>query len=254
MASWAHRRQLGILFILLLFIAGIAVGLYSFIAPAPSCSDGTKNQDEINVDCGGVCERVCKEEAAPLVIIWSKVLKVNEGKYDAAAFVENPNTGFGIKKIQYSFKVYDSENILVAEKRAETFINPRERFVVFLPNIDTGKRIPTRAFVEFEEPFWQRLPVDDIASKVNIENKEFRAEVSPLLTADVVNVSPSGLSGVDVHAVISDAEGNALGVSRTWVGAIARGERKQIVFTWPVPFERPPVLTQLYLRVNQTRR
>ena len=43
----------------------------------PNCSDNIQNQNEIGVDCGGECVRVCALEATDLVLLWTRTLDID---------------------------------------------------------------------------------------------------------------------------------------------------------------------------------
>ena len=169
--SWALRRQLLILFIILLFLVGFGALFFWITRPTLSCFDKKMNQDEIGIDCGGSCDRFCADSMRNPVVRWSRVLAVRSGWVDAVAFIENPNPSGGLREMEYVFRLYDAKNSPVAEKRGRTFLNPGEKFALYEPNIAVGTTIPVRAYLEISEPqdgFLWRKPSIQIG-KPNLE-------------------------------------------------------------------------------------
>ena len=79
--------------------------------PRESCSDGIRNQNEEDVDCGGICRNACVP-VAKYELSTSSAGFVEAGaanKYDLYGEVINPNNDFGSNEFQYSFKIKDDE-------------------------------------------------------------------------------------------------------------------------------------------------
>ncbi|MBI5004932.1 MAG: hypothetical protein HZC04_01990 [Candidatus Lloydbacteria bacterium] len=250
MASWSTKRQLlylGIVFGTLLLIGSFS--LYKALNPAPSCTDGKQNQNETGIDCGGVCSNACVSGVLPLITLWSRVLPAGEGAYDAAGFIENPNLNAGIPAIAYTFKLYDKDNILVAEKSGKTFVNPNERFTLFESGIETGRRIPLRAFLEFQPgPQWKQ----SMAQKppLVVQNKKFTSGDKPLLEADVVNRSFDPQPNVIVVATLFDSNDNVFAASKTVINRLVPDAPEAIFFTWPKALSENPARIEIVPRVS----
>ena len=132
MSSWRTNRKI----FYLLIVSGLFFGIFTFIYVAfihkpASCFDNRQNLGEIGVDCGSPCDRVCPLEVTPIIQHWARFFKVNDRKYDTAALIENPNFGFGLKNMSYTFTLYDSDNHVIVSKTDSTFVNPRESFILF---------------------------------------------------------------------------------------------------------------------------
>ncbi len=252
MVSWATRRKLlysGSFFVVALIVLGF---VFSNFKTKPSCFDGKKNQDEFGIDCGGGCQAVCREEVSDLVTLWSRVFKVAEGRYDAVALVQNPNFSFGVKELPYIFKVYDGANILITEKRGKTFSNSNEKFLVFLPDIETGRRLPSKAFIEFEDFKWQRVSGDEQPKnfKLAIEDKDFKEDPLPRLQALAINNGATAQKNISLQAALLDESGNAFAASSSFISELEAFSRRNIYFTWPTPFGKKPYVIDIYARVN----
>ncbi|MEK9179526.1 MAG: hypothetical protein AAB893_03605, partial [Patescibacteria group bacterium] len=172
MSSWSVKRQATYLAIVLAFFGVIFVLVYLvFLRRPASCTDGLQNQTELGVDCGGVCEKVCAVEVSPLIKEWARLFKIGEGKYDVAALIQNPNFNLGLKRLDYTFKIYDRDNLFITEKSGSVFVNARDKFVIFETNLDTGKRIPINAIVEFKpDLLWSRVYPKFSKLQITVQN------------------------------------------------------------------------------------
>lgn len=234
MLSWSVRRRLIYLAIALVVVAIMLVAAFIVFQKPPSCSDGQQNGDELGVDCGGSCPGVCTTEITPLKILWYRLFNLGPGKYDAAALVKNPNLKHSAGEINYIFRLWDKDNLLINSKRGKVFANPKEDLVIFVSRIDAGKKIPARVSFEFEDsPLWQK--VDRVPPTLAFSNKRFANEPFPRLVATVKNDSLVTLRAVDVFAVLSDADQNAVAVSSTFLDELPAGESREVSFTWPAP-------------------
>ncbi|MBI2046126.1 MAG: hypothetical protein HYT28_01755 [Parcubacteria group bacterium] len=250
MVSWSARRQL--LYLSAVFGGLLLLGsfsLYKALNPLPSCTDNKQNQNETGVDCGGVCPNACISDVRPLITLWSRVLPAGEGMYDAVGFIENPNVHAGIPAIAYTFKLYDKENLLVAERSGKTFINPNERFIVFSGGIRTGTRIPSRAFLMFQtDPVWGQS--SEQKPPLALQNMKFTAGSHPLIEAAILNRSFSPQKNVIVTAALFDNSGNVFAASETIVNRILPDTSESVFFTWPKAFDGAPAKIEIMPRVN----
>jgi hypothetical protein len=237
MLSWSVRRRLIYLAIALIVVAIAVVATFIALQKPPSCSDGKQNQDELGVDCGGSCPGVCITEITPLKILWYRLFDLGPGKYDVAALVKNPNLKHGATEIKYIFRLWDKDNLLINSKTGTAFANPKEDLIIFASRVDVGKKIPVRISFELEDsPLWQKI--DRVPPQLIFSNKRFANEPTPRLVATVKNDSITTLSGVEVYAILSDADQNAVAVSSTFLEELPGGESREVSFTWPSPFQK----------------
>lgn len=251
MSVWSTRRQLTFFVFIVIFLAAVAAGALIWRWPRPSCQDGIKNQSELGVDCGGPpaggCQAVCPNEARAARVLWARVLPLGTGVYDLAALVENPNSGLALESLPYAFRFTDQNNLFINRVNGTLALAPLEQFVIFASNVDVGRRLPTRAFVDFTgAPIWRRASEKPF---VSVSDSRFTMNPSPLLVAKVKNDSLKDYSGVTVAAVLSDSLRNALAASATLVESLPAGETREISFSWPRPFSTEPVFFDLYPHV-----
>jgi Mg-chelatase subunit ChlD len=237
--NWATKRKLQYFGIIVaVIIVFFVIPFYIFIYKAPTCFDGMKNGDELGIDCGGACRLLCSAEIAKPISKWDpRIFKVSQDTYSVIAYLENPNPTAEALHAPYSFKLYDKDGVLITERKGETFIPKGQIFAVYEGNFSVGERVPTRATFSFTgDLVWTK----NLASvpKLSVTNKALSHEdVSPRVDARITNESLDPVTNIELVAIIFDGAGNAIGASRTLAEILNSGESRQLVFTWPQPFE-----------------
>lgn len=205
---------------------------------APTCIDGKQNGKELGIDCGGTCALVCPFQANDIKIVWTRVFKVVDGRYNAVAYLQNQNTNFASAKVHYKFRFSDKNNIYVGSREGDTYVPTGGNFVVFEPAIDTGSEVPVFTTFEFtEKPIWFNVPDNTIQEfKVVSSNISLANEMtSPILTATLKNISLFQIQNLKIVTILYDKSGNAINASSTLLNTINGGETLPIIFTWPEP-------------------
>lgn len=250
-SSWASARKTAYTISAVMFFIVIGVGIYFLhYYKAPTCTDGKQNQNEEGVDCGGSCAVTCAASVADPIILWSRTFPVTHGLYNAVAYIENPNSNLGVKMVTYRFKLYDEQNILVAERVGKAFIAPNERFAIFEPRINTGERIPKRTFFEFIKfSDWTKLNKE--MPKILVRGEKFsNINVSPRVDATLQNGTIIDIAGINVVAIVYDKNDNAMAVSSTQVDKLKADSSYDVAFTWDVPFPSEPSRVEIIPRVD----
>ncbi len=247
--DWRTKRQIIAFLVVFLFVGSIAGVIVYLQWPKPTCTDNKQNQDEEGVDCGGPCGP-CVSNPKSIAVLWTRAMKIDEHTYEAASLIENPNLFYGLPLVKYNFKLYDSQNILVATREGQTFINPQDKFVVFETKIDTGRRDASKAVMEIEPlSDWQYIKKEKpsiIVSKKNFSN----GPPFPVASANLYNESLFPVKNIYAYIVLSDKDGNAMAVSSTKVESISGESNKEITFTWPASFNEIPSTSEIYTRIN----
>jgi len=221
--------------IALIVIAVIALvaGIFAFFAlyERPSCMDGKQNQDEEGIDCGGACSKLC---VAPRVsALWTRSVRVAPGVYHAVAMVQNPETGAGTRALPYTFSLYDSENVLVAERDGTMVLEPGEVIPLFEANVITGERVPVRTLVSFGRAEWNRT--ERTANPLAVGSVSLDAE-NLQVSVRVSNTSAVPVSKATLTALIYGEGDILVAASETVVTGIPARGVKDAVFTWQEPF------------------
>jgi len=247
MSLWATRKKFTYLSLVFLFILIVIVlPIYFFTKKEPTCFDGRKNQSERGVDCGGECQRLCPADESQPIILWTRAFKVADDLYSAVAKVENPNIDAEAKNVQYALKLYDSNNVLVAEKIGSADIPPYRSFYVFEGGIFVGDRIPARSALEFKSNLdWKKS--SDRSNDMRILGSIVDSEPKPRVNAIIKNESFEVQKNVAVTVVIFDTSNKAIAASKTYIDSLDRNTEEEIVFTWLLPFEKAVGRTEFYI-------
>ncbi len=245
--SWAWRRRL--IYLSILFILfGVPTGIYLTRAlyVAPTCFDGRQNQGEVGVDCGGPCQLLCYAESIPPIVHWARIFKVGEGIYIAAAYIENPNEAAQAVNKPYEMKVYDREGIPIFTRQGVVSLDPREFTAIVETGILLNQSEASRVQFDWlgEAEGWVRATAEPLAltvSNVAIQTSTTTQRV----TATLSNPTLQTFRNFDVSAIVYDASGNAVGVSKTFVDRLDPSAAKDVVFSWPRPFPAVAVEAQV---------
>lgn len=255
MASWSTRRQLTYFFGFFAVVIAAAAFFASALWPRPSCGDGRRNQGELGIDCGGLCSAVCSNEAQVARALWVRVLPIGSprfgeaGAYDLVGFVRNPNSNLVAINLPYELRFVDSSNTLINTLKGEVSLWPNEDYPIFIPNINVGKRVPTRAYLTFTGlPRWERST--STRPILTVLGATFIGEPTPVIKARLVNNSPKPVAKVEILVLLSDNEHNVFASNSTFIEQLNPEESKEFSFTWPRPFSSPPTFTEFYTHVE----
>jgi hypothetical protein len=236
--TWAGRRQaiysgVGAIIVLILLIA-----LYEtfFTAPA-TCFDGKQDGTETGVDCGGnTCSLLCADRAHPPIVEWARSFQTNPGSYSAVAYVQNNNAGEGAaaRSVPYSFKLYDANNILVAERDGTTDLPPLQNIPVTESNINVGNGMVAHTLFEFTSnppAVWNKV-LSGSYPQLSISQPTHNADYSKL-SAVLINNNVSDVKTVSVVAILYDQSDTAIATSKSIIPSVAGKSQQSVVFTWP---------------------
>lgn len=238
--TWASRRQ--VLYLLgTLIVVGVLFGipLFVFFYEEPTCRDGVQNGLEEGVDCGGACDTVCDFRAVEPIIHWAQEFQVTPGVYTSVALVENANDAYETVSVPYVFRLYDSKNVFVTERKGNLYLPPHTIVPVFETGLYAGERVPTRVDFQFEKDIvWTRSSFE--VPDVDIVSRRFDEESTlPRLFVTLKNNTLESFLRVPVVVILYDATDNALHASRTVVPNIPPSQSVDVTFTWPAAFSSP---------------
>ena len=252
--TWAGKRQLIILGIILgiIVILGLII-IVPRLQKESTCFDGKQNGDELGVDCGGSCPRFCPFELNDTVLHWSRAFPVASNLYNIVAYIENQNIDAAVQNISYQFKLYDENNIFIAERKGRTFINPNKKSAIFETTVDVGNRVPKRVTFSFlEDPKWVRVDRRIMNTlEVLVQEKSLTGERSkPKLAVTLFNNSLYDIFDLDVVVLLYNEEGNVTAVSKTYIEKLDRNSSQKSIFTWPYSLTDRVVNIEVIPRVN----
>ncbi len=239
MISWAIRRKFLIVSIVSLIILAGGYAGYSFVLKKPpSCLDNKQNGNELGIDCGGSCSRLCVEEIKNPIMRWDpRVFKVSQDNYSVLVYFENPNASASVRSAKYTIKIIGERNSVLAEKTGSVSIAKHSQFAILESGISLGGKEPVKANFSWDQTLvWER---DNSANpEVTVVGKELlNADTKPRINAVVSNNSLANIPALELIAIVSDGAGNAVGASKTILNNVSRGGTFPITFTWPEPFK-----------------
>lgn len=248
--SWKTKKQLTYLVIAALFIIFTAF-LFIFSKNSDgTCFDRKKNQNEEKIDCGGKCDP-CPRNLSEPIALWTRFFKESEKEntYDIAAFVKNPNLEWGSKDLNYSFKLFNKDNILIVEKKGKAFLNPGEQFIIFENAVNAQKAEPKRATITIEPvKNWQYFAKQSKPQFLIAKNKFDK--ISSTLEIEIKNNSGFDARDIYLTAELIDKNGNVFAVSETKINSINAEEKAETFFTWQNIFKEEPAQIEIIPRIN----
>ncbi|HCR52402.1 TPA: hypothetical protein DIV48_01985 [Candidatus Kaiserbacteria bacterium] len=241
--SWAARRR----FTILLIIGAVAVAFLATLSiatfyKAPSCADGSQNQGETGIDCGGPCAYLCTASQQPPTVLFTKAIQNGAGRIDVVAEVENKNPDAAAKNVPYRITLYGADRSLIQEVSGTLDLPPGATVPVFVPGVSLGTQTAGSAFLSIQPsaPQWFASSADlRVVPKVsNITLAG--AAAAPRVEAVFTNPSVTVLVNVRAIVLVHSAQGDVIAASATIVSSMpAQGEAKA-VFTWDSPFPSIP--------------
>ena len=243
--SWSSKRQIIIVFILLILIGGAAFAHYrAKIFVPPTCTDGKMDGTEVGVDCGGSCTNFCSSQIKMPTVLWSRSFKVATSVYTAVASIQNQNDA-AISAIPYEFRLYDDQGIYVARVDGTALVPPSGNYAIVETGIQTGNAVIGSTTFEFGTASVPWVRIDPDIEKLRLGTSNISLDTSgtiPKLSATLTNSSPTvTLRNIRVAAILYDVNGNAVTASKTFIPSVGAQQAAPVVFTWPQPITTPIV-------------
>ncbi len=253
MNEWSqHRKRIILSIILGSLVVLIGAPLFYFFYKPASCNDGKQNGEEKGIDCGGGCKLMCQVDYLPIILKGDpQVIRISTTTSAIVVHAENPNVNGEILRAGYTIKVYEaSSTIPIKIIEGASFVPKSSIFAVFAGPLSFGESIPHRATFEWKKNtlIWNinDLPIPDL----NIQNKIlFTQDNQPRLTAEIKNESLDPVTNIELTALIFDATGNIVGVSKTLVDFVDKGGVESVIFTWPTRFEKDPASEEILIKI-----
>ena len=238
--SWASRRRTAYLSGVIVFLVIIIGGplLYWWISSIPpSCPIGTMRPSGMS---NGSCSELDPRYLQPTAVMWARSFKVREDTYTAVAYISNPNPKAGVERAHYKMGLYDSGNVLIAEREGETFIMPGSITPVIETGIYTGNRDVVHTYFQITDPALIWKGATNLAEGIKISNQTVsNFDFAPKIEAQVHNVSLDTMRNISFVAVLFDTAGNSFAASGTALPELAAGAGSPISFIWPQSFAIP---------------
>lgn len=206
-----------------------------------TCTDNIQNQNEVGVDCGGVCP-ACVGLPQTLKLSGETAIVAGEdGTVDVLFRIENVNPQWGARSVAYTIELEDAEGTLLATRQGSAFLLPLEEHAVVEQFLELAhERAAASAQVTLAEPRWVEVPQRIEGSQLTVLSPMLRWFVDRPEVAEVVGIirndSPFTYDRIDVFVIVSDAQGTPVGVRRTDMRTLSSGERREFRVAWRAPF------------------
>lgn len=213
--------------------------VYSWTKLAPTCFDGKKNQNETEIDCGGICKACEKVYRTQDLIIKEKAfIPGSQGKYDVMARVSNPNNQVGGSSFSYEFVLKDGAGNALARKSGTSFILPVESKYIIETDLES-EIVPREAEFSIGNVAWKEFFGYE-KPELSISNQRYElissgvgfSEAKGLLR----NNSDFDFSLIKINIVLRGGSGEPVAFNKTEMRTISSGEERDFRLLWPVHF------------------
>lgn len=252
MLSWRAKKQILILLITFSPLAFGALIIFSVYWPVPSCTDNKKNQQELEIDCGGPCVPCELKHPKTITIFWARAMQVRRDSYDVVAEIQNTNEVLSSKTLDYEFVLFDSVGT-AARKKGRTFLYAQERTYIIETGL-TSPRIPTRVEFTILGVDWEyrREPKPNII----VERKDYSLSIvdgkfkAGLVEASLFNTTPFNFKDVEINFAVFDKDKNVLGANKIILDEFSAGSHRIVRSLWPRDLGDKVSLVDVEPRVN----
>ncbi len=234
-------KRLTIVVVYLLIFLLLGAGVVFVLKPEATCFDGTQNQDEQGIDCGGSCATACIQRIIgnDLLVREIAFVPADRGRYDIIARVFNPNNDIGASSFRYALFLRDAAGQELARVQGTSFILPQETKTLLAFNLEPS-RIPAKAVIELSDFQWTRTQDHRAKPALNIYGKRYVERPDPSVFGSVVgtlvNESAYDLRKIYVKIVLRDAAGAPLAVNQSEMQTVTVGREQDLRIVFPQPF------------------
>jgi hypothetical protein len=223
----------------LVLCAGVGYAMYAFfLRSAPTCFDGKKNQNEIEIDCGGGCVPCEIKKLKPIEAAVVKILDVGGTKTSVILLLRNPNPAYGADKVSYSLVFYGTDGAPMGELSHESFIYPGEIKTIVEVALDLPRAALSRAEVIARADSWKPMsafPFPEFQTR-NIVAKLDASRREAIVSGIVTNQNPFPISRLAVFSILEDEASSPVAASKTLIENISAFESRAFQVTVPSVF------------------
>ncbi|HAI73902.1 MAG TPA: hypothetical protein DCS28_00125 [Candidatus Moranbacteria bacterium] len=248
-------KRLIIILIYAIIFSLIVWFFYSIFKIKETCLDGIKNQNEEDVDCGGICTKQCeKNEALSLTIGETGAVESSvAGEYDFFGVVINPNNNYGSEYFAYQIKFKDENEAILGERQGSSFILPGDKKYIVENSVKINK-LPAKIEFNIADSRW--MEAADLYKKpdLKIVNRAYNEissgvgffEASGLLK----NESPFDFALIKIKIILKDAAGKIIALNGTDMRTVNSGENRDFRVFWPGRFSGEVANMETQVEVN----
>ncbi|MBU2028366.1 hypothetical protein KJ761_00545 [Patescibacteria group bacterium] len=233
------KRFIIVVIYFLIFVT-FSLLIYFWLKPAETCFDQKMNQNEQEVDCGGVCQKKCNLLPQFDLTVGEKgfVESGISGKYDLFGEVSNPNNDFGSGSFSYEFKIKDSAGTVLNQFSGKSFILPGEKKYLVATNI-SAENIPGEITLAISEVKWEEF-INYEKPQLKIINRNYQETSSGVSFSEAYgllkNESPFDFSTIKINMILKNSAGKIVALNSTVLNTVKTGESRDFKAIWPNKF------------------
>lgn len=199
----------------------------------PNCYDNIKNQDEKDVDCGGVCPNCKVKLNNEIFSEKAEAVKIGDNQYLLITNIYNLNPIVGSDSFKYSFSLYDYNNNVFRKIDGYGFIYPSEEKYI----IDNVSNISEKILeVKFDMSDFDLKDFSYNAPKYNIDFSDskfkFNSDKTAEFSAIARNKSKDDLGNIDVVILARDKNNKIILAKSANIGALPHNDISFIKVVW----------------------
>jgi len=241
-ASHRIRKRSIILGVYIALVLVVGGGWTSLFAVPGTCLDGIKNQNEIGIDCGGVCGACTATYKAPseIEIRSTQIMYGGTNAYDVVTQIFNPNAEDGAGSFEYSFDLKDDQGKVTTTRTGRSFILPGETKYIIETQLESPT-IPKSIIFKISNPEWKHF-VGGYQERpaLNIYSKQYARITDGVgfgaATGLLINESPFDFVNIKIKVILFDASDKPIAVNTTEVQTVQSGEKRDFRLVWPTAF------------------
>lgn len=221
------QKQIVIGFVSLIFVSLFALGLASFFMGRPGTPSAVEQPPP----------EPQKQIFRDIEVIFSRFFEIRKyEKYDAVAFIRNPNIEYGSPKVSYAFVFYGEWGEEIARFPGETFILANQSRYVVKSAISLPLK-PLQVELKVMSQKWQRLapfsPLGLGVSDILVARDESLNMTS--VSGVVRNETPYNLKNVEIELVLLEPKMNKeiIAAGTTNMQLLDRGTARAFKVSWP---------------------
>ncbi len=231
------KKRFVIISVYVFVLVLILIPIIFKLIPDGTCSDGKKNQDEIGVDCGGVCQKICEIQLSDN-IVFREIGIVETGianKYDVYSEILNPNNEYGSSSFDYVFDLKDANGTSLAKKEGTGFIFPGEKKYLVELGIESDT-YPANVELEIKNIVWKDFSGVQ-KPQLAIVNKNFNETNQDSGLSDAIGVlrneSPFDFNEIKIQVIVKNRNGEITALNSTKINTVQSGESREFKVFWP---------------------
>lgn len=246
------QRMIKKVSIVLIFFGILFIMIWPSVSPKEDpCFNGVLDETEDEIDCGGICEKMCPPPEKPpladdITIEWAKAIPDGKNNYILLSKVINTNRTWGTQSVKYMFTVYGENDEIIDKVSGYTFINPmgysegEGKKYISVQNY-YNERVISKVDFKLSDFNWEEVRdasdmrqfgVDTIKIKNTRHELMIRGDGYYYAYGETLNTTKYKFNNVDIYVVLYDAENNAIGIKKTDQKTVDSGKGWEFRVFW----------------------